>query len=78
MPRKKKHQAPDDIEQRLNRVRTIAEMERLAGIDERRAARAAFWRPFAQLPGKQALDAGRAALTTMIRTRIKNGELSLI
>lgn len=48
---------------------TIGDLERRAGIEQTPEARAAFWKPFAHLDGREMIAAGSAELHRRIAAR---------
>ncbi len=67
MPRPKKKNADDQIEEVIRRASCLGDLERLAGVAGRLEARSDFWRPYRSLPAGQSIDAGVAELKRPIR-----------
>lgn len=61
-----------------NRVSSIGELERLAGIEADRASRKAFWIHFDDQDALTVIKNGVQALYGLIQARLDAGEMSLI
>ncbi len=67
MPRPKKTNEDDQIEEVIRRASCIGDLERLAGIAGTLEARSDFWKPYCSFPAHQSIDEGVAELKRRIR-----------